>query len=238
MLNEALKQIGQVQKIDLAILQLQKRFSMIDPGSKTAAGLVEAKANLDAADAAHKAIRTEIEDLELQTKSFEQKMESEKKRLYSGGVYNAKDADNIDREIANLTERRSKADDRILELWEQIDPAKEFVDKARALYSEAESRANEYAAKYNEAKSEAEAKLAQLMGMRAVEAEKCDPALLQKYDAMRQKRGGIGLAVVVDDTCSACQTRVPEKQLGDIKEGHVLQTCENCKRYLYVDEQA
>ncbi len=238
MINEALKKIGRVQKIDSAALELQRRFSTIDPGRGAQAGLEAARQKLDEAEAAHKAIRTELEDLELKNKGFEQKMASEKNRLYSGGVYNAKDAEAIDKEINNLKDRRSANDDRILQLWDEVEPAKEAVAKAKAEYQTAEAKSKEYADKFNAIKAEFEQKFAQLQEARIKEVVNCDPDILRKYDAMRQKRGGVGLSVVVEGMCTACQTAIPRKQLGDLKTGETLETCENCLRYIYLEEVA
>src|SRR5438046_1596201 len=149
MINEALRRIGRVQKIDSAALELQRRFNAFDPGRGVQASLEAARQKLDEAEAAHKAIRTEVEDLELKNKGFEQKMESEKKRLYSGGVYNAKDAEAIDKELNNLKERRSANEDRILQLWDEVEPAKEVVAKAKAEFQAAEAKSKEYADKFN-----------------------------------------------------------------------------------------
>lgn len=237
MLNEALRRIARVQKIDSAILELQKRFSSIDPGRSANAKLAEAQAKRDEAEAAFKAVRSEIEDLELKTKGIESKMDSEQKRLYSGGVYNAKDAEAIDKELSNLKTRRGQIDDRVLELWDQIEPAKARAEEAQNEYQKVEAQAKEYEAKYNEVKEEFSQKLQQLQEARARESQGCDPQLMKKYDTMRAKRGGVGIAVVEAGVCSACHTAVPKKQLGDLKEGAVLQTCENCLRYLYLPEE-
>lgn len=237
MINAALKKIGRVQKIDSAALELQRRFAAIDPGRGARKELEEARTEMEAAEAAHKTIRTELEDLELKNKGLEQKMESEKKRLYSGGVYNAKDAEAIDREIQNLKTRRSANDDRILELWEEVEPAKKSADAARAKFEEAEKKLRDYEARYAAIQQEFEQKNAQLQEARNREAANCDPALLDKYDAMRKRRGGIGLSAVVEGVCTACQTAVPKKQIGDLKLGETLETCENCLRYIYLEDE-
>lgn len=238
MLNQELRKIARVQKVDSAILELQKRFNAIDPGRSIAAQLEEARRKKEEAEAALKAVRTEAEDLELGTKALDSKIEAEKKKLYSGGVYNAKDAENIDKEVKNLMARRGANDDKLLVLWDQVEPAKQAVLKATQEFEAVEAKFREYSQKYAAAKSDYENRLSQLQEARKKDAENCDPGLLAKYDAMRQKRGGIGLAAIVEGVCTACHTAVPRKQLGDLKEGASLQTCENCLRYMYLEDEA
>lgn len=237
-MNDALKKVARVQKVDTAILEAKRKFAAIDPGRGVQAARDAAQAAFDEAAAAHKALRTEVEDLELATKGIEQKIESEQKRLYSGGVYNAKDADAIDREVANLKDRRSKNDERILELWELIPPAKQAEETEAEKLKATEAKLAEYRGKYEKVRGEFEAAVAKLNELRAAAIQGVDPSLLAKYEQNRDRRHGIGLALVVDGQCTACNTPVPKKQLGDVVDGHTLQACENCFRFLYVDEKA
>lgn len=236
MLMESLRQIGRVQKIDSMILELKRRFAAVDPGRAAMSAFEAAKAAADAAEARLKSVRSEIEDLELQSKSIDQKIEKEQARLYSGGIYNAKDADAIDREVKNLRERKSKIEDRLIELYDEIEPATQAYEKASSQLKEEEKKLHEVQKHYAEIEAEFKAKLSALAALRQRETPKCDDSLLKKYDEVRKRRGGIGLAEVVDGVCGACKTAVPKKQLGDLKEGTTLQTCENCLRYLYLPQ--
>ena len=238
MLNEALRKIAKVQAIDTAIQELQRKFSAIDPGRGPKASEEASRIRLEEAEGEFKAVRAEIEDLELKTKSMEQKIASEKNRLYAGGVYNAKDAEAIEREIANIMKRRGAADDRILELWDLVEPRKQAAEEAKAVHDAAAAKLADYEVKYKAVRAEFEQRASQLLEAKKRAIAGCDPSLLAKYDANRKKHGGIGIAAVVDGVCSACNTSVPKKQLGDIKAGETLETCENCLRYLYLPEEA
>ena len=236
-MNEELKKIAKVQKVDTAINELKRKFASIDPGRGPMAAVEAAKAALEEAASAHKTLRQEAEDLELSTKGIEQKIESEQKRLYSGGVYNAKDADAIDREVANLKARRAKNDERLLELWEEVPPAKAAEESAQEKLKEAEARLSEYRAKYDTFRVEFDTRMKDLVAKRDAVVAAADAALLKKYEQNRDKRHGVGVSLVVDGLCTACSTPVPKKQLGDVVAGHALETCQNCGRFLYVDEE-
>src|SRR5688500_6928941 len=201
MMNEELKKIAKVQKVDTAIHELKRKFASIDPGRGPMAAVEAAKSALGEATNAHSALRQEAEDLELSTKGIEQKIESEQKRLYSGGVYNAKDADAIDREVANLKVRRAKNDERILELWEEVPPAKAVEEAAAEALKEAEARLTEYRTKYDTFKVEFESRMADLAKKREAVVASADPNLLRKYEQNRDKRHGMGIALIVDGLC-------------------------------------
>jgi predicted nucleic acid-binding Zn-ribbon protein len=237
MMNEELKKIATVQRVDTAINELKRKFASIDPGRGPMAAVEQAKQELEAKAGAHAALRQEAEDLELSTKGIEQKIESEQKRLYSGGVYNAKDADAIDREVANLKTRRGKNDERILELWEEVPPAKQAEADAAEALKAAEDRLAEYRTKYDTFRVEFDTRMTDLVAKREDVVKAVDADLLAKYQQNRDKRHGIGISLIIDGLCTTCSTPVPKKQHGDVVAGHTLESCENCFRYLYVDEQ-
>lgn len=238
MLNEELRKLAKVQRVDAAILDLKKRFGALDPGKSSEAKLQAATQAHEAAAGRLKALRSELTDLELEQKKLEQKVESEQKRLYSGGIYNAKDADAIERETANLKGRISKADERILELWELIPPAQAENDEAEKGLAAAKAAHDEYLDKYGKVKAEFETKAKGLIVERAKSLEECDKELLEKYDTMRKKHGGIGISPIVGSECGVCHSTVSKIQKESIEAGRKLEICEGCGRYLYVPNGA
>lgn len=235
MFNAALNRIARVQKLDIAILELQRRLEHMDPGIAVTKARDEAKKAFEEADANLKKIRGEVADLELEQKKIEAKIKSETARLYSGGVYNVKDADAIEREVANLKERLGTVDARILELWEELPAAEKSAKVAEAEYKEKEAIRDEYVKKYEQVKADIEQKIAQLQAMRPKAIEGCDLGVLEKYERMRKAHGGIGLARVDNDECEICRARVPKPLKEAILSGVDLETCEGCGRYLYIE---
>ncbi|GIV02250.1 MAG: hypothetical protein KatS3mg015_1080 [Fimbriimonadales bacterium] len=232
MKRTALFELLELQRTDHQLLELQARFAKIDPGRKLEAAVAAAQKAFEEADSQLKEMRRELEDLELKTKGIDQKIESENKRLYQGGVYNAKDAEYIEREIKNLMERRNQADSRILELWELIPPAEEEAKRRKEVLEQAEKLLAEHRAKYEEVKQKFEQKARELLAKRQAQAQRCDPELLEQYEAIRKKRKGIGLSEVVDGICTACGTAIPKAQLDNLREEEDLEICRNCGRML------
>lgn len=238
MLNEELRKLGAVQKVDAAIVELKRRFAAIDPGGKVSALRNETETTATQSKGHLSSLRGELADLELEQKKLEQKVESEQKRLYSGGIYNAKDADAIEREVKNLKERIGKIDERILQLWEEIPPAEERAEREHSELEKAEGALSEYQQKYTKLKAEYESKLSSLFEKRRQALVGCDEELLSKYEAVRQKKGGIGLSSVADGQCAICRSSIPKIQFESVVAGKALETCEACGRYLYIDNGA
>jgi predicted nucleic acid-binding Zn-ribbon protein len=84
------------------------------------------------------------------------------------------------------------------------------------------------------------AKLEQEFKARAAErpdaAKKVDPALLTRYESIRQKHGGLGMAMIDKrGACMLCGTLLPRKTVEAALEDRVI-TCETCHRILYASE--
>ena len=58
------------------------------------------------------------------------------------------------------------------------------------------------------------------------------PSLLKRYDQVRQKRRGQGLAVVSGGTCQACHMMLPPQLYNTILRGESIETCPSCLRFL------
>ena len=80
------------------------------------------------------------------------------------------------------------------------------------------------------------AKFKERAAQRPIAAQEVPPALLARYEAIRKKYDGIGMArISKTGSCEACGTRLPTKVVEDVKDGRVV-TCEACHRILYASE--
>ena len=62
-------------------------------------------------------------------------------------------------------------------------------------------------------------------------------AILGHYDRLAV-RGKKALAVVRNQVCSGCHMRLPIGTINTMLQGHDLQLCDTCGRYLYLPEPA
>ena len=80
------------------------------------------------------------------------------------------------------------------------------------------------------------AEFARLSAQRPEAAKGIESGLLSRYEAIRQKQGGIGMSKVMKpSTCEMCGMKLPVKSIEAAKDGRVV-TCEACHRILYFTE--
>lgn len=82
---------------------------------------------------------------------------------------------------------------------------------------------------FNEIESENDgARVAELRG-------KIPSQILGHYDRL-VARGKNGIVAVHNQTCTGCHMNVPLGSILTLRHGDDIQICENCGRYLYLDE--
>ncbi len=218
--------------IDAALYEMKQRAAALDLGKAEAAKIKELEADPDGVLATARSLSAELKDLELEQKSFDDKLKKLDADLYGGSIVNPREVENIEKEKSHIRERRDNNDARILELWEEVPVAKE---KAASIEGQIAALRQTIAKKQTKAKADHEA-LQSAYRAKAAErpaALKGVPApLLAAYDKLREKLG-VGMAMVTDDhRCEACGMHVPEKAFEHIIEDRVEQ-CENCRRILF-----
>ncbi|MBI5826296.1 MAG: hypothetical protein HZB22_00980 [Deltaproteobacteria bacterium] len=64
------------------------------------------------------------------------------------------------------------------------------------------------------------------------------PDVFRKYENIRAKRGGVGLALIKDETCQGCHINIPPQVYIELRKGsEEIYTCPHCHRILYVENQ-
>ncbi len=222
--------------VDAAIVEIRKRAAALDPGKAILAEIAKLQAQYDEIGGQYKALHGEQADLELQQKTIDSKVAQLEKELYSGKVVNAREVENLNKDIASQKKRRSDLDGRLFELMELVPPAKVAAD---AIESQIEAKKKLLAVHQKEVmvtKGKLEQQFKEVSTKRNEAASIVPKPLLIRYEAIRQKVGGIGMADVVrGGFCGMCGTHLPEKLIESAREGRVA-TCESCHRILYATE--
>src|SRR5689334_9375648 len=126
--SSELRRLYKLHLVDQALLEIRKRAAALDPGKKTAAEIQALQKELDEGPA--KRLHSELTDLELKQKGFQDKIAKFEKDLYGGKIVNPREVEAIQKEIGILKRQRGELDERILEIWEELPPAKEKAEKA------------------------------------------------------------------------------------------------------------
>lgn len=231
-----LRNLHRLHLIDAAIVEIRKRAAALDPGRAIHTELKTLESTWEAAQEAARALSAEQSDLELQQKALEAKAAQIDKELYSGKVVNPREVEALQKDLASLKKRRSDMDGRLLELMDLLPPAKDAADEAKALVEAKRADLSTHQKKVLQVKSELERQFKEISEKRADAAGEVPKVMLDRYEMVRQKAGGVGMADVVrGGYCGMCGTHLPEKLIEGAKDGRLV-TCESCHRLLYATD--
>lgn len=231
-----LRRLHQLHLIDAAIAEIKARAAALDPGRQIQAALQQVQAKFDEASGRLHTLQGEQADLELKQKGIDAKLQKIDKEMYGGTVVNPREVENLEKEIVNLKRQRGEIDERLLELWEAIPPVQAEVTTLEASRAKLKQDLVVHQKKVLEEKTQLEAAFRQRQQERPAALAQVPKPMLARYDAIRQKAGGVGMTDVVrKGFCGSCGTHLPEKLIETAREGRIA-TCESCFRILYVTE--
>ncbi len=231
--SETLGALYAVQQIDTQVQRARKTQAGLDNG--TAAGAASDAANAEAQrkKAEMHKLAGELKDSELKLETVEGKRKSYQQKLYQGTITNARELANIEKEIEALGRQQSDLDGRILTLMDETESASAVSAAAEAAAKTAEGHQAEVLAAYRSRYDALALELTDLARQREEAAARVeDKAALKRYDELRAKLSGIGIAKIEGDTCGGCRMKLGSALIKSVKEAALMQTCENCGRLL------
>jgi uncharacterized protein len=232
-----LQRLWKLAQVDRALVDVRARAAALDPGKKLMAELQALEKVEQEVGGKARALLAEQRDLELQQLGFQEKLKRIDKELYGGKVVNPREVEHLEKETAALKRQRDAHDERLLELMEELPPAQEAAAGVESKIAEKKKQLAERRKQALVEKANLEAEYKRLNEARPAVAEAVrNPSLMARYDAIRQRHGGIGMAQVTKKhSCGECGTNLPTKTVESAKEDRVVM-CESCHRILYYTE--
>lgn len=234
-LLDTIRVLEEIQKIDLNIAATEeekKRYlrdiETAEAEAKTLAAEKE-KAATEIAD-----INTRIRDLDEEMRKCSDKVKKDEGRI--SGIKNSKELNALNKEISSANKSR-----RLYEEEKTRFAAK--LDEKTASCGALEAKLNDKSAllmRLNEEVASKNAVWSEIVSKNSAQKEnaktRINPDILKKYEGIRAKRGGVGLARVKDETCLGCFIHIPPQVYIILKRGtNELMTCPHCHRILYVE---
>lgn len=233
---EDLLGLVQLQRLDDTIAALDQA-GLKRPGERNAAAGEVAKAEAAVAEARDlvKATQKRIDAETLQSET----LKAEVKKL-EGQLYSLKSNDEFGKMKAQIALRRgqeSKLQDKVLELMMALDELKERIPEREHELAAARAHVSDVDRRNAVESAATDDKLAAKRAERDLVAASVPPELLQRYEAVRSRREGVGIAPVDPDgeICRGCFTQVTMQILNQIMASRFV-TCPHCDRILYLSQ--
>lgn len=236
-MSAPLQALLEVQDLDTAADQLRHRRQTLPQRAELAANEAQ-RAELDARSGE---VRSRRDALVAQQQAFEEQIEAGRRRrstlerqMYGGQVAAARDLQAMDEEVRHLAAHISGLEDRELELMEAVEPLDGELQAAEVRRDELDAGAAELRRAIADEEAVIDAELAGQLEQRRHLAEQLPADLLTRYEALRTRLGGTGVARLIGSSCGGCHLTLPSMEVDRIRKAppDALVTCEQCGRIL------
>jgi hypothetical protein len=230
--REDLTQVVDLQHLDLEIARLQKEVQRIPREIAEGEQLLQnsrgvwdqARERLATAEQLRRHKERELEDVTAE----QRKRQGRLFEIKTNQEYSA-----VLKEIEGLKERRSKLEDEILQIFDDIEAAQSAVRDESVRFQEREKIfQQERRAKEGEL-TRLQGELERVQEERRRQADLVEPSLLQTYQRLLRSRGGLAVVPVKDGSCLGCHVALTPQTYNELRKGEVFVTCANCQRILY-----
>jgi uncharacterized protein len=226
-----------LQQIDTAIRQLEHRRAHLPEQQ----ALDENAETLKAVALEYATAKDELEQLEFAQKRLEgdiatvdSRRKSEEGRMYSGMISSDRELEALRNELSSLRARKNDLEDTLLEKMERLEEVTSLVTTLEARHGELTSAVADLTAARDEAARDIDAELAVRRGERSAAVEGLSKRLLDRYDQVRVRGGGLGVAELKGKTCQGCNLDLTPIELEEVREyaRRGLAQCPQCDRLL------
>jgi predicted nucleic acid-binding Zn-ribbon protein len=226
-----------VQEIDLAVDQLQHRRESLPEREE----LASRRSDVERLAAAHTDVEARRAELDRQQNRLEDEIELVRAKaaqvdrtLYGGSVRNPKELMDLQEELGALARRQRALEDQELEVMEQLEPVEAELVSLRDERAAAETDIARLDDAVRTEESEIDDELLELSDRRLKAIAPIAPAMLDEYERLRGRFGGIGVARLIGSSCAGCHLTLPAVEVDRIRHGEAgtLVHCSECGRLL------
>ncbi len=158
-------------------------------------------------------------------------------QMYGNRSSNAKELQALQDELDSFDRRRAALEDQVLERMVEAEPLDDKIALTSEKRGSLDAEAIALTAALAEAESAIDADLAELESRRQPLAESADPALLARYERMRSRFQGVGIARLDGTKCTGCHLTLPAAEVEAVRrqaKAEGIAECPECDRLLVV----
>jgi predicted nucleic acid-binding Zn-ribbon protein len=139
------------------------------------------------------------------------------------------------KEIEYAKEADSATEDEILAVFEEIDTLEKTLEDREKSTREREGTLKEETLRLEREVVEVDKEHRLLQGERQRVAEELDPAVLDDYEKIRERRAGQAVVTVQKEVCPGCHMHVPPQTINEVLQTGEIRHCPFCRRILYCE---
>lgn len=234
---ETIRILEKIQRLDLEIAATEAEEIRYQRECDTASTEVAAlSAAREIAAAEIETISVRIREIDEEIRKCGERIQRDEKRV--AGIKNERELNALNKEMISASKSRRQYEEEKNKLSAKLDEKKAALSVTDAALNEKDALISRLHSEIASKKPSWEAIIAQDIALKEIEKSLLSPQIYKKYETIRSKRGGIGLAKVVNETCHGCFMHIPPQVFIILKRGvNELMNCPHCHRILYVETE-
>jgi len=227
-----LELLWELQKIDLTLKRIKEERDRFPKEIKK----LDERQNIEKEKIQKE--REKMESLEKERRQKEKHLNAEQEKIKrtEGRMFEVKtnkEYQALLTEIEGIKEATSREEEEILQILEEIDELKkDFLKREKEVTTNLE--------KIDREKKKIQEKMDQGDGLwkeqkerRELLSKRLESGLFKLYNTLKEKRQGVGVVNVRDETCQGCFMNIPPQMFIEVQKYKSLIRCPNCNRILY-----
>jgi predicted nucleic acid-binding Zn-ribbon protein len=222
-----------LQQADNQIDRAQARLQTIQITLDDYAELHLANERADSTNVICQSAEQALKQAEADAQSQRIKIEQTESSLYGGKGHSPKELLDLQNDVAALKRHLVTLEDIQLDAIQASEESISARQVAQANLLAAQDHSTEQNRDLTEEQNTLRKELEKLFAERAAVAGSIPPDALGLYDKLRQQRRGVAVAVISDNSCSACGSGLSAAVMQSSRASGQMALCPSCGRILY-----
>lgn len=222
-----------LQKLDSQLDGIRKRLTEIAELLGQDEALQSAQQALAGAEQSHTKWHARQTELELERGTLQEEAKTIESRLYSGHVANPRELTDLQDKLAELNKRIEMLEEPILQAMLAVEEDGQRVVAARGELERVTGERAHIFGELSQEQSTLSAQIDELQTKTNKVRSQIAAQHLDMYDRIRQRPGGLAVAVLNGDECGICGVELTSQLAQQVRRGEVL-TCPTCNRILHI----
>jgi predicted nucleic acid-binding Zn-ribbon protein len=180
-------------------------------------------------------VKDQLRSAEREVDNQRNKLELAEAKLYSGKVKNPKELQDLQNESAALKRYLNVLEDRQLEVMLLVEEAEEKLSEAKTNLQEVQIQSSDQKEKLNKERTNLLREVERLDIERHTVIGSVNSEDEYNYQRLREKRSGVAVACIKDNTCSACGSTLTAALIQSAQSSNHLVHCPSCRRIIFVN---
>ena len=224
--------LWELQKIDLSLRGIKEERDRYPKEIKK----LDENQNIEKERVQKEREKIELLEKERRRKEGHLNLEQEKIKRAEGRMFEVKtnkEYQALLSEIEAIKEANGREEEEILQVMDEIDELKKDLSKREKEMAITLEKIGGEKRKMEERMAQDDSVWKQQMERREVVSKQIESKLLKLYNTLKEKRQGIGVVSVKQETCQGCFVNVPPQMFIEVQKNNTLIRCPNCNRILY-----